>query len=409
MPSENVLVMESCLQDIADAIRAKNGSQNTYIPAQMAAAILAISGGGGGGSASLGSKTIRENGSYTASADNLDGFSTVTADVHPGILEPYFTDLTTGYVFDDGWHIGGSDSFSDVYELEANSTYIISLGSTVGTRFRVMFCTTDPTTASANIGGTIITYTNNPAPYSYKIYKPSEDGYLIIQKDNVGVANLRTYVFCLTDLVDGNTLSGGAASLRTLNVIANGTYVPGIGYDGFSEITVNVPQPTLVQKTITENGVYDPADDSAGGYSGLTVDVRPGIVEPYAYDVSSGYVYNGQWVLGGDTVNYSDVYQVEEGKTYLLLLDAVVGTRFRAIFTTQDTTEVTTKISGTRIVNTSDPLPYDTASFTAPSDGYITVTKDNDGHANLKTYVYECGALIAGSSAVIGNAEESEF
>lgn len=42
----NVLVEESSLQDIADAIRSKNGTQNTYKPNQMADAIEAISGGG---------------------------------------------------------------------------------------------------------------------------------------------------------------------------------------------------------------------------------------------------------------------------------------------------------------------------------------------------------------------------
>lgn len=42
----NVLVQESSLEAIADAIRAKNGTQNTYKPGQMAEAIEAISGGG---------------------------------------------------------------------------------------------------------------------------------------------------------------------------------------------------------------------------------------------------------------------------------------------------------------------------------------------------------------------------
>lgn len=42
----NVLVNENSLTAIADAIRAKNGTQNTYKPAQMADAITAISGGG---------------------------------------------------------------------------------------------------------------------------------------------------------------------------------------------------------------------------------------------------------------------------------------------------------------------------------------------------------------------------
>lgn len=41
-----VLVTESYLSDIADAIRAKNGTANTYTPAQMAVAITALPSGG---------------------------------------------------------------------------------------------------------------------------------------------------------------------------------------------------------------------------------------------------------------------------------------------------------------------------------------------------------------------------
>ena len=44
-----VLVNESSLTGIANAIRGKNGSTDTYKPSEMAAAITAISGGGGGG------------------------------------------------------------------------------------------------------------------------------------------------------------------------------------------------------------------------------------------------------------------------------------------------------------------------------------------------------------------------
>lgn len=39
-----VIITESHLEDIADAIRAKNGTQNTYTPGQMAIAISDISG-----------------------------------------------------------------------------------------------------------------------------------------------------------------------------------------------------------------------------------------------------------------------------------------------------------------------------------------------------------------------------
>lgn len=59
-----VLITESYLEDIADAIRAKNGTQNTYKPSEMAGAIDAIS---GGGTTPTGTKeiSITQNGTIT--------------------------------------------------------------------------------------------------------------------------------------------------------------------------------------------------------------------------------------------------------------------------------------------------------------------------------------------------------
>ena len=44
-----VLVQDSSLQDIADAIREKNGTETTYKPSEMGDAVRGISGGGGSG------------------------------------------------------------------------------------------------------------------------------------------------------------------------------------------------------------------------------------------------------------------------------------------------------------------------------------------------------------------------
>lgn len=45
----NVIINDTNLTNIANAIRGKNGTTTTYKPSEMAAAITAISGGGGGG------------------------------------------------------------------------------------------------------------------------------------------------------------------------------------------------------------------------------------------------------------------------------------------------------------------------------------------------------------------------
>ena len=530
--SVNVLVMESSLQDIANAIRAKNGSQNTYTPGEMATAIRAIS--GGGGSAVLGTKKITVNGTFDASDDGIDGFSSVTTDVHVGILEPYYENLTTGYVDLRGaWSPGGTDCFSDVYEVEADTLYLISLGGTVGTRFRATIIAQDPLTVTKSTLGTSVVSITDPQPYEYTIYTPTESGYLVIQKDNAGVSDLKTYVFPMHDLMDGNSLihgSGGEAVLQLLTATANGTYTPATGYDGFSQVTVSVPEPTLIQKNITSNGrydaltdnadgfsevtvavpaptliqknvtqngvydasddsadgfsevtvavpaptliqksvtqngvydavtdnadgfsevtvavpaptliqksvtqngvydatsdnadgfsqitvavpaptliqknitangVYDPTDDNADGFSELNVDVHPGLMTPLITDLDTGYVYGNTWMLGGSTVNYSDVYVVEAGKRYLIGLDATVGTRFRALVSEQNTIEAAETIPGTLINNVSNPAPYASFLVTSSIDGYLTITKDNNGMPNINTYVYDYEALLNGTS-----------
>ena len=72
-----VLVNESSLTGIADAIRGKNGSTTTYKPSEMAAAITAIS---GGGEPTIEALSITSNGTYTA-PDGVDGYSPVTVNV----------------------------------------------------------------------------------------------------------------------------------------------------------------------------------------------------------------------------------------------------------------------------------------------------------------------------------------
>ena len=77
------IITESYLTDIADAIRAKNGSNETYTPAEMAAAISNIPSGGSGGGATIEALTVTQNGTYTAPS-GVDGYSPVTVNVSGG-------------------------------------------------------------------------------------------------------------------------------------------------------------------------------------------------------------------------------------------------------------------------------------------------------------------------------------
>ena len=195
------------------------------------------------------------------------------------------------------------------------------------------------------------------------------------------------------DALDGysgvivNVPASASASLGTKQITANGNYsASSDGLDGFSSVNVDVPTPVLGSKSITENGTYDPADDSFDGYDSVVVDV-PLWMRPVAFDLDTGYVSGNVWTLGGSSVSYSDVYEVQSGHNYLLMLGSTVGSRFRAVFTYENTVTSTANITGTGIVNKTSPTAGAYTCFTAPGDGYITITKDNAGLAGIMTYV----------------------
>ena len=73
----NVLVNDTSLTAIGNAIREKNGETTLYKPAEMATAITAIS---GGGEPTIEALSITANGTYTA-PDGVDGYSPITVNV----------------------------------------------------------------------------------------------------------------------------------------------------------------------------------------------------------------------------------------------------------------------------------------------------------------------------------------
>lgn len=112
-------------------------------------------------------------------------------------LVPLYYDYNIGYISNGAWiWEDPTDTYTDIYEVEGNKTYIISLGENVGSRFRSLFTTTDITTiTSGRVSGTKILEMNNPPSYSAVVFKTTEPGYILVSKDNVGVSGLISYVF----------------------------------------------------------------------------------------------------------------------------------------------------------------------------------------------------------------------
>ena len=77
------------------------------------------------------------------------------------------------------------------------------------------------------------------------------------------------------DILLAKKLSGGGGGdveIVELDVTENGTYRE--AGKAYRPVKVNVPPPTLITKNITANGTYNASDDSADGYSSVTVDVE---------------------------------------------------------------------------------------------------------------------------------------
>ena len=115
-------------------------------------------------------------------------------------LDPIVYDHNIGYISAGSWiYENQTQTYIDIYEVEAGNTYLISLGSVVGSRFRCMYTATDITqVTSGTIIGTQIINQNNPQPNASATYKCTADGYVLAAKDNVGKSGLKSYVLNLT-------------------------------------------------------------------------------------------------------------------------------------------------------------------------------------------------------------------
>lgn len=115
-------------------------------------------------------------------------------------------------------------------------------------------------------------------------------------------------------------------------------------------------------------------------------------LEPIAYDYEKGYTNSGTYVYQDSTNNHSDFYEVTENHRYLLGLGATVGTRFRSTVVTTNPIGTTVDIPGTQVVNLNNPKSYAYTIFTAGTDGYCIVTKDNVSTKGLKSYLFDITA-----------------
>ena len=116
-------------------------------------------------------------------------------------IEPYIKNFNSGWAGKGNglWtYESPSDAYSDIYQVTAEHIYFLSLGANVSTRFRVIFSTVDLSTiTSGTLQCTAVNTKNydDPEPFTNLTFTPSEDGYLVIQKDNTGNNEIKTYLY----------------------------------------------------------------------------------------------------------------------------------------------------------------------------------------------------------------------
>lgn len=188
--------------------------------------------------ATLDAKTVTENGTYPASEDNLDGYSSVTVNVPEPDIEPKSITQNGTYNAEDD-HLDGYSS------VTVNVTK-----ATLGSK-------------TINQNGT------------YSASSDGVDGYS------------QVVVETPTPTVDSKIIT------------ANGIYVASDDdLAGYSAVNVNVPGATLVSKTITENGTYNASYDQADGYSSVEVNVEgSSYTDLMALLASASEAYTGSSII----------------------------------------------------------------------------------------------------------------
>lgn len=238
------LVTSTSFTAIAQANIANNASGS----------VKTILDGNGSYAPTLGTKIITRNNTYSASTEDLYGYSSVTVNVEdiPAVVESLSIIPTTS-----------AQSFTPTSGVDGYA----------------------PVNVSA-VDSTI--------------------------DENIVAGNIKKDVTILG--VTGTLEEGTAINNQNISVTTNGTYTADSGYTGLGEVTVNLP---LDSKTITVNGTYNASNDKLEGYSSVTVNVAdvPAVVKELNVTptISSQTIRPEEGVDGFSVVNVSAVTSSIDG------------------------------------------------------------------------------------------------
>ena len=347
------LITESYLTNIANAIRAKTGSDDTYTPPQMAAAIGSIE----SYPEPTGDVAIRQNGVV-----NVKDYATANVSVPNS-----YTQGDEGKVVKDGALVGQSGRNIVVngrYNTTTNNEVVVNVAEGGSARVIPKNISANGNYAASSDNADGYSSVNVNVPNTYGVGdegKVVSGGELVAQTPTTKNAN-GTYDTTENNQVvidvpntytaadEGKVVDNGALvaqTARPTQITENGTY--DTTNNNSVEVNVSGGGGTLISKTITQNGVYNASADAADGYSEVTVNVTPnlqsktatqnGTVTPdQGYDGLSSVVVNVSGgggsgvVLSGTSAPTAGIgsdedlyvqYSAHTGWTYVYGIDAI--------------------------------------------------------------------------------------
>lgn len=183
-------------------------------------------------------------------------------------------------------------------------------------------------------------------------------------------------------------LNGVTQMDLTADTVANASHIMNgyVGHlvDGTQVTGTGQGSGTLISKTITLNGTYNPDDDNADGYSSVTVNVQNGASMT---EVSNTYgteiVVSSVQGATPSVTRHTLYFEYEDGTTetvYVYYDDTLVGTAITATTpTTRGNKTVTSaQLDGVEWYSYTPTPPEPSGDYTTLYDGSVT-TFDDDG------------------------------
>ena len=331
-----VLVSDQYLEDIADAIRAKNGSQTLYTPGQMASAITAIT-----SSFTLQSKTVSSSTTQQVVTpdNNYDGLSQVTVNAMPIVSQaiPQITVTTaTGVITASAQQSAGyveADTKTSTVHLSTIGTTAITPSSNDQYIAEGTFLT-GLVTVKGLINGDNLTYGTSTTVTQALVTKTQLDALATTIKQKASSSTLPMTITQMQNAV-ASIRTSQQMSMQSKTVSPSGemqVITADSGYDGLASVQVNAVNSS--ELTVSADGTYTPA---AGNYYHRVVvntsnqtqfnlqtkSVTP-TTAPQSIVPDTGYNGLSSVIVGAIPGNYADVSDVDatisdviSGKTFV--------------------------------------------------------------------------------------------